>query len=58
MVEGRSAEAVAQLLAAMPVHGAKAEAITEVVMDMSPAYIAGGKPTFPTPASSLISSIS
>jgi hypothetical protein len=25
----------------MPAHGAKAEAITEVVMDMSPAYIAG-----------------
>ena len=41
MVEGRSAEAVAELVAAMPAHGAKAQAITEVVMDMSPAYIAG-----------------
>jgi len=47
MVEGRSAEAVAQLLAAMPAHGAKAEAITEVVMDMSPAYIAGVQAHFP-----------
>jgi hypothetical protein len=32
---------VREFLAAMPAHGAKAEAITEVVMDMSPAYIAG-----------------
>ena len=47
MVEGRSAEAVAQFLAAMPAHGAKAEAITEVVMDMSPAYIAGVQAHFP-----------
>jgi hypothetical protein len=56
MLEGRSAEAVAEFVAAMPAHGAKAEAITEVVMDMSPAYSPGCKPTFPTPASSLISS--
>ena len=36
MVEGRSAEAVAEFVAAMPAHGAKAQAITEVIMDMSP----------------------
>ena len=47
MVEGRSAEAVAEFLTAMPAHGAKAEAITEVVMDMSPAYIAGVQAHFP-----------
>ncbi len=47
MVEGRSAQAVTELLAAMPAHGAKAEAITEVVMDMSPAYIAGVQTHFP-----------
>jgi len=41
MVEGRSAEAVAEFVAAMPSHGAKPEQISEVVMDMSPAYIAG-----------------
>ena len=37
MVEGRSAQAVTEFLAAMPAHRAKAEAITEVVLDMSPA---------------------
>ena len=47
MVEGRSAQAVTEFLAAMPAHGAKAEAITEVVMDMSPAYIAGVQAHFP-----------
>ena len=47
MVEGRSAEAVTEFVAAMPAHGAKAEAITEVVMDMSPAYIAGVQAHFP-----------
>jgi len=47
MVEGRSAQAVTEFLAAMPAHGAKAEAITEVVMDMSPAYIAGVQTHFP-----------
>ena len=31
----------------MPAHGAKAEAITEVIMDMSPAYIAGVQTHFP-----------
>ena len=47
MVEGRSAQAITEFLAAMPAHGAKAEAITEVVMDMSPAYIAGVQTHFP-----------
>ena len=47
MVEGRSAEAVAEFVATMPAHGARAEAITEVVMDMSPAYIAGVQTHFP-----------
>jgi transposase len=47
MVEGRSAQAITELLAAMPAHGARAEAITEVVMDMSPAYIAGLQSHFP-----------
>ena len=47
MVEGRSAQAVTEFVAAMPAHRAKAEAITEVVMDMSPAYIAGVQTHFP-----------
>ena len=47
MVEGRSAEAVAEFVAAMPAHGAKAQAITEVIIDMSPAYIAGMQAHFP-----------
>jgi transposase len=41
LVEGHTAQAVTEFLAAMPAHRAKAEAITEVVMHMSPAYIAG-----------------
>ena len=47
MVEGRSAQAVTEFLAATPAHRAKAEAITEVVMDMGPAYIAGVQAHFP-----------
>lgn len=47
MVEGRSAEAVAQFLEAMPAHQAQAEQITEVVMDMSPASISGVQINFP-----------
>jgi transposase len=58
MVEGRRAQAVTEFLAAMPARGAKAEAITEVVMDMSPATSPECKPTFPTPESFSISSIS
>jgi transposase len=47
MVEGRSAQAVTEFLAAMPAHGAKSEAITEVVMGMSLVYIAGVQTHFP-----------
>ena len=47
MVEGRSAQAITEFLAAMPAHRAKAEAITEVVMHMNPAYIAGVQTHFP-----------
>jgi transposase len=47
MVEGRSANAVAQFVAAMPAHGAQPQQITEVVMDMSPSYISGVKTHFP-----------
>ena len=57
MVEGRSAQAITEFLAAMPAHGAKAEAITEVVMDMSPAYIAGVQTHFPNARSFSISFI-
>jgi transposase len=46
MVEGSSAQAVTEFLAAMLAH-AKAEATTEVVMDMSPADIAGVQARFP-----------
>ena len=46
---GRRAQcqAVTEFLAAMPAHRAKAEAITEVVIDMGPAYIAGVQAHFP-----------
>ena len=47
MVEGRSSQAVSEFVAAMPAHGARPEQISEVVMDMSPAYIAGVKANFP-----------
>jgi transposase len=47
MVEGRSAEAVAQFVAAMPDHGATPAQISDVVMDMSPSYIAGVQKHFP-----------
>lgn len=47
MVEGRSAEAVAEFVAAMSAHGAHRGQIREVVMDMSPAYIAGVETHFP-----------
>ncbi len=47
MVEGRSAEAIAAFGAAMPGHGAQPDQIREVVMDMSPAYIAGVENHFP-----------
>ena len=57
MVEGRSAQAI-EFLAAMPAHGAKAEAITEVVMDVARPTSPECKPTSPTPASFSISFIS
>jgi len=47
MVEGRSGEALAQFAQAMPAHGAQPAQITHVVMDMSPAYIAGAQKAFP-----------
>ena len=46
MVEGRSAEALAEFARAMAAHGARPEQITEVIMDMSPAYIRGAQNTF------------
>lgn len=47
MVEGRSAQAVAEFAQAMPAHGAAPRQISEVVMDMSAAYIAGTQTCFP-----------
>jgi transposase len=47
MVKGRSAHALAEAAAAMPSHGARPGQITEIVMDMSPAYIAGAAAHFP-----------
>lgn len=47
MVEGRSSDAIGQFVEALPAHGATAEQITEVVIDMSPAYIAGVKAWLP-----------
>jgi transposase len=47
MVEGRSGAALEQFAQAMPAHGAHAGQITHVVMDMSPAYIAGAQSAFP-----------
>ena len=47
MVEGRSGAALEQFAQAMPAHGGQAAQITHVIMDMSPAYIAGAKSAFP-----------
>jgi len=47
MLEGRSAEAVAEFAQAMPAHRAATHQISEVVMDMSTAYIAGTQTCFP-----------
>ncbi|MGC1481648.1 MAG: ISL3 family transposase [Chthoniobacterales bacterium] len=47
MVEGRHAQTLKQFAAAMPAHGASPDQITEVVMDMSAAYIAGTRENFP-----------
>lgn len=47
LVEGRSGAAIAEFARAMPAHQACPEQITHVVMDMSPAYIAGAEKAFP-----------
>ena len=47
MVEGRSGEALEAFAKAMPAHNATPEQITHVVMDMSPAYLAGARTAFP-----------
>jgi transposase len=47
MVQGRSGQALVEFAAAMPAHQARPEQITHVVMDMSPAYIAGAEQAFP-----------
>jgi len=47
MVEERSARAVAEFAQAMPAHRAAPRQISEVVMDMSAAYIAGTQVHFP-----------
>ena len=58
MVEGRSGEAIAEFARQMPAHGARPKQIQEVIMDMSPAYIAVPAKPSRKPASSLISSTS
>jgi len=47
MVEGRGAEALGQMARAMVEHGAHPSQISDIVMDMSPAYIAGAAREFP-----------
>lgn len=47
MAKDRGSEALGEFAAAMAEHGAKPEQITEIVMDMSPAYIAGAMEHFP-----------
>lgn len=47
MVEGRSADAIKAFALEMANHGAKPEQITEVIMDMSAAFISGTKSAFP-----------
>jgi transposase len=47
LVEGRSGDALRQFAEAMPAHQGRAEQITHVVMDMSPASIAGAQSAFP-----------
>ena len=48
MAKDRGAEALGEFAAAMTEHGAQPGQITEIVMDMSPAYIAGAAAYFPT----------
>jgi len=47
MAKDRGSEALGEFAAALAEHGAKPEQITEIVMDMSPAYIAGAMEYFP-----------
>lgn len=47
MAKDRGAEALGEFAAAMIQHGGRPEQITEIVMDMSPAYIAGATAYFP-----------
>ena len=47
MVEGRSGDALEAFAKAMHDHQATPEQITHVVMDMSPAYLAGARTAFP-----------
>jgi transposase len=47
MAKDRGAEALGEFVAAMAEHRAKPEQITEIVMDMSPNYIAGAMAYFP-----------
>ena len=47
MAKDRGAEALGEFAAAMTEDGAQPEQITEIVMDMSPAYIAGALTCFP-----------
>ena len=46
-VAGKGQETIATFAAEMPRHGACPEQITEIIMDMSKAFIAGVKKTFP-----------
>ena len=48
MAKDRGAEALGEFAEAMTRHGGRPEQITEIVMDMSPAYIAGAMTYFPT----------
>jgi len=47
MAKDRGSEALGEFAAAMAEHGAKPEQITEIVMDMSPAYVAGAMEHLP-----------
>ena len=47
MAKDRGADTLGEFAAAMTKHGGRPEQITEIVMDMSPAYIAGAAAYFP-----------
>jgi transposase len=46
-VQGKDQETIAAFAAEMPRHGARPEQVTDITMDMSRAFIAGVKKTFP-----------